>query len=265
MWRQALAGNVVYAGGQFTKARPFGSAPGVNTVTRSNLLAYSLTTGALDTAFAPAVNGTITDVAVTPDRTKLVVVGNFTRVGTATRNRVAVFNLPSRALSTTVVPNVNGLVRGVAVTNSTIFLGGSFSTVNGTPRNKVAAVSTSNGALTPFKLPVDNGYVSSLVVDPGGTQVVIAGTFTSIGGSSQPGFGLYRALVADGSMLPLPANDKVRNAGANAGTYHMASDSTKLLRRRLELPRRWWEGQQRGLLPGIVERRFTGEPERLPR
>ncbi len=198
----------------------------MSTVTRNNLLAYNLTTGALDTAFAPAVNGTINDVAVTPDHTKLIVVGNFTKVGTATRNRVAVFNLPSRSLSTTVVPNANGLVRGVAATNSTIFLGGSFSTVNGTAGTKVAAVSAGNGALTPFKLPVDNGYVSSVVVDPTGTQVVIGGTFTSVGGSSHPGFGLYRALVANSSMLPLPANEVFRDAGANAGVYHLASDST---------------------------------------
>ena len=226
VWRQAIAGNVVYAGGQFTKARPFGAKPGVSTVTRNNLLAYNLTTGALDTAFAPAVNGTINDVAVTPDHTKLIVVGNFTKVGTATRNRVAVFNLPSRSLSTTVVPNANGLVRGVAATNSTIFLGGSFSTVNGTSRAKVAAVSAGNGALTPFKLPVDNGYVSSVVVDPTGTQVVIGGTFSSVGGSSHPGFGLYRALVANSSMLPLPANEVFRDAGAHAGVYHLNSDST---------------------------------------
>ncbi len=96
VWKQAIAGNTVFAGGDFSKARPFGVAlGGPGEIDVSNLIAYDLGTGELDTSFHPDLNGVINDMAVTPDGTKLVVVGNFTKVGTATRNRVAVFDLPT--------------------------------------------------------------------------------------------------------------------------------------------------------------------------
>ena len=227
VWKQVIAGDVVYAGGQFTQARPFGVASGgQGTVARSNMLAYSLSTGALDSDFAPMFNGKVADMALTPDGSKLVVVGNFTKVGTATRNRVAVFDLPSRTLSTTIVPDVNGPVRGVAVTSSTIFLGGSFSTIDGVARSDVASVSSGNGAVQPFRVPIDNGAVTTLVASPDGSQVVIGGNFTSVGGSSDPGFGLYRANASSGAGLALPVNSTYRDAGSNSGVQRLASDST---------------------------------------
>ena len=59
VWGQAVVGTTVYAVGSFSNARPAGSAPGTNLVTRSNILAYNITTGALITSFAPTVNAQI--------------------------------------------------------------------------------------------------------------------------------------------------------------------------------------------------------------
>src|SRR5687767_1200043 len=56
VWAQAVVGTTVYAVGSFTTARPAGAAAGVNTVTRSNALAYNLTTGVLNTSWAPSLN-----------------------------------------------------------------------------------------------------------------------------------------------------------------------------------------------------------------
>ena len=55
VWDQVIVGNRVYATGQFTKARPAGAAAGTNETTRSNILAYDLTTGNLITSWAPVV------------------------------------------------------------------------------------------------------------------------------------------------------------------------------------------------------------------
>src|SRR3954453_11465618 len=137
VWKQVIVGNTVFVGGEFSTARPFGSAPGVNTVPRTNMMAYDIRTGAMDTTFAPRLNGKISDMAVTPDHSKLVVVGTFTEVDGVTRNRVAVFNLPSRVLSTTVVPDINGMTLSVAATNSTIYFGGWFSAINNDARIRV--------------------------------------------------------------------------------------------------------------------------------
>jgi hypothetical protein len=53
VWTQLIVGNTVLVGGEFTRARPAGSARGTNEVVRNNLLAYDLTTGQLISPFVP--------------------------------------------------------------------------------------------------------------------------------------------------------------------------------------------------------------------
>ena len=67
-WSQAVGGNAVYVAGQFTKARPAGSAAGSNETTRNNFLAYDINTGNL-TSFAPSLNSFSKAVAVAPNGT----------------------------------------------------------------------------------------------------------------------------------------------------------------------------------------------------
>src|SRR5471030_1008271 len=59
VWQQAIVGNTVYAGGSFANARPAGAAAGTNLTPRANLLSYDITTGALNTAFAPNPNAQV--------------------------------------------------------------------------------------------------------------------------------------------------------------------------------------------------------------
>ena len=56
VWSQAVVGNTVYAGGNFANARPAGAAPGTNLTPRNNLLSYNLSTGVLNSSFAPSLN-----------------------------------------------------------------------------------------------------------------------------------------------------------------------------------------------------------------
>ena len=89
VWQQGVVGSKVFVGGEFTNARPAGSAAGVNTVPRANLLAYDIETGVLDAAFAPNPNAQVRAVAVSPNGSRVYVGGNFTtstgRRGTGSR------------------------------------------------------------------------------------------------------------------------------------------------------------------------------------
>ena len=227
VWKQAIAGSVAYAGGEFTEARPFGvAAGGAGAISVNNLIDYNLDTGALDTSFHPDFDGQILDMAVTPDASKLVVVGDFTHVDGQARNRVAVFNLPAQTLST-IAPSANNEVKAVAATNSTIWLGGSFSRIGSVTRSKVAAVSAATGAVTSMNITgISGGDVNALAVKPDGTQIALGGSFTSVGGSTNPGFGMYLANATTGAKLPLATNSVVRDAGANAAILSMGADST---------------------------------------
>ena len=66
VWSQAVVGNTVYAGGNFTKARPAGAAAGTQEVARTYLMAYDITTGVM-TTFAPVLNGQVRSVVASPD------------------------------------------------------------------------------------------------------------------------------------------------------------------------------------------------------
>src|SRR3954463_2270630 len=73
VWAQEVIGNTVYVAGEFTAARPAGAAPGVNQVTRSNLLAYDIRTGVLSTTWVPSTNAEVTDIEASPDKSRLYI------------------------------------------------------------------------------------------------------------------------------------------------------------------------------------------------
>ena len=105
VWDQAVVGDTVYAGGQFTTpARP-APPPGTNETPRSNLLAYNIRTGALITSFAPTVNGSRQRArACRRTSTRLYVGGSFTTVNGVQRNRIAAFNIATGQLITSFAP-----------------------------------------------------------------------------------------------------------------------------------------------------------------
>jgi PKD repeat protein len=225
VWKQVIVGNTVYVGGEFANARPAGAAPGTNLVPRTNLLAYNLTTGELITSFNHVLNGSVTDLAASPDGTRLYAVGGFTTVNGATRSRIAAFNLPNGTLNTSFAPNMNGNTKSVAATNTTVYAGGYFSAVNGHTRYRVAAINASNGALRPGFVPVvDDRQVQSIVVAPDEQSVAISGTFTSVNSDTANSYGIAWLDAATGATRSLPVNARIRNAGDSSSIMRLATD-----------------------------------------
>ena len=224
VWSQQIVGNTVYVGGNFTSARPAGSPAGTNETPRSHMLAYNLTTGALIAGFAPSLNGQVKDLAISPDQKTLYVAGQFTTINGQNRYRVAAFDVATGALVSTFRPTVNATVAAVSATATTVFIAGALTTVNGAARNKVAAVSASNGANLPFAATIPSGSINAMTLAPDEASVVIGGSFTSVNGSSDPGYGLARLNAATGASLPLPVNAVARNAGTDAAILSLETD-----------------------------------------
>ena len=244
-----IVGNTVYAGGLFATARPAGSPAGSNEVTRSNFLAFSLTTGNL-LPFTANFNGAVRDIAATPDGSKLVVVGNFTQVNGTARNRIAVFDLPSGNLAAyTTPPNVNGPIMAVAVTNDIAYVGGYFSAVNNEESVRLGAVRLTNGVIVPgfrawWRDPADatnkkqatifDNQIQTMTINPDGTRLVVGGNFTRAlytsngtnAYSNNPGYGLAMLDTASAATtLPLAANSEARNGNTDAGIMNLKSDN----------------------------------------
>lgn len=225
VWSQAVAGNRVFAGGEFSQARPAGSAAGTNQTPRTNLLAYNIATGVLDTSFNPVLNGRVLAADVSPDGTRLYIAGGFTTVNGASRYRLAAFDTATGALVANWSPGTNALVHDIEATNTTVYVTGEFTNINNTPRNRIAALSASTGAVLPFNASLDGGYGGmSIVSSPDATKVVVSGSFTSTNGQTNPGRGMAALDAATGASLPWAINSVVRNGGENASIFSLASD-----------------------------------------
>ncbi len=224
VWDQQIVGNRVYAGGSFTTARPAGAAAGTSTVSRTNVLAYNLQTGVLDTTWVPQANAQVMDVATSPDKSRVYVGGAFTNIAGVNRYRIAAFDASTGALITSFNAQLDGRAETIATYGNTVYVGGAFTAANGQPRYKVAAFNATNGALLPWNPILVDGTVYAIQVAPDGSEVILGGSFTSVNGSNNPGFGLAAVDPTTGATLPLPANALLRNAGANAAVWGLGAD-----------------------------------------
>ena len=225
VWSQAVVGNRVYAGGNFTSARPAGAAPGVNTTTRSNLLAYTLDSGVLVSAFAPTFDAQVLAVAASPDGSRVYVGGQFTHVNGGTRNRLVALDPTTGAVISSFAVNVGGSVKAIVATNSTVYVGGQFTVANGQPRNRLAAFNAFNGTLTAWN-PGADYTVNAMVMTPDASKLIVGGAFQNLGGGAAYGLG---AVGTDNGLLQSwAANQKVRNAGVNSAITSLSRDSTAI-------------------------------------
>jgi trimeric autotransporter adhesin len=173
----------LYIGGTFTN---------VGSTLRRRLAEVDRTTG-LPTAFDPNVLGRATvsvlSLALSSDR--LYIGGNFTNIGSATRNSAASFDLPGQSLQpwnpgpTVASATTSANVLALALGASTVYLGGDFINLGGQARNRIGEVSTVAGTATAWNpnAPTANQLVAALELV--GDTVYAGGTFTTIGGQTR--------------------------------------------------------------------------------
>ena len=228
VWSQVVVGNTVYVGGEFTMARPAGAAPKTKETPRANLLAYDIRTGQLIGSWAPKANGTVYALAASPDGKRIYAGGNFTSVSGKERTRIVALDPKSGAVINGFAPRVMSRVGTIVATNSRVYFGGWFTAVSGQKRNKFAAVQASNGALLSWAPNAQGGHGRAMAISPGGTKIALGGNFTSLNGSSNPGYGLAMVDASTGASRPMPANSVIRNAGPDASVLSLASDGKTL-------------------------------------
>ncbi|MDE9364319.1 PKD domain-containing protein [Luteipulveratus sp. YIM 133132] len=222
VWTQLIAGDTVYAGGEFSTARPPGAAAGTSEVSRNNLLAYSLSTGQL-LPFNPSMNSKVYALALSPDKKRLYVGGAFTTVGGVWRSRIAAFDTATGALISSFAPEVGYNVKSIVATNDTVYVGGLFTSVAGNQRMHLAAFQASDGALLTWA-PSTDLNVQAMSLTPDGSKLVLAGNFSTINGIRATGLGAVDART--GAVVPWKANQTLSNTGDTAGFLSMRTDGT---------------------------------------
>ncbi|GGC16493.1 LamG-like jellyroll fold domain-containing protein [Cellulomonas carbonis] len=226
VWSQVVVGTTVYAAGSFSTARPAGAAPGTSTVSRANLVAYDIRTGQLVTSWAPRTNAQVMAITASPDGSRLYIGGDFTQVNGAGVWRVAALDRATGALVTSFLPRPDYRVRAIVATASTVYLGGGFSAVGSSARGRLAAVRASDGGLLPWAPTAAGGSgVHAMVMSPDGSRLVVGGSFTSLNGSSNPGYGLAALSPSTGASLPFAVNSLIRNGGTNGAITSLSGDA----------------------------------------
>src|SRR4051794_40649614 len=127
VWSQVTVGNTVYATGQFATARPPGVAVGgTGEIPVGNLIAYDIRTGERIAAFNHTLNAQGMAITKSPDGSRIYVGGDFTTVDGVARGHIAAFDVASGSLVDSFKPSINGQVRAITASNTTVYAGGSF-------------------------------------------------------------------------------------------------------------------------------------------
>jgi uncharacterized delta-60 repeat protein len=199
-----LPGGQIIIGGQFVTLQPNGAA---NTI-QADFLARLNTDGSLDLGFIINPLASVTTVAVQGDG-KLLIGGTFTSVYPENSPAATQFSYAARVNSDGTLdysfdPGPDQAVNAIAVQqDGGVVLGGYFESLrpsgasSNVTRHFIARVG-SDGSLDATMAPDDSGTVYAAASLSNG-QVVIGGTFLSVGGVTQP---FLARLNADGSLDP---------------------------------------------------------------
>ena len=164
---QPFDGKIIAAGvfGQSLPPSPF---PTTNLAVRSFVARFQ-TNGALDTAFAPSLDGAVLGLRSQPNG-KLILVGNFSRVTGVNRSRVARLNLDG-SVDLTFDPGAgaDAIVYSVSQgADGKVFVGGDFTHFDGVVRNRIARINGSPNVaeLLPQRVNASGEFVLELVGVP---------------------------------------------------------------------------------------------------
>jgi large repetitive protein len=177
-------GTRVYVGGQFTAA---------NGVTRNHIAAYSTSTGALISSFAPTLDATVETIAAT--NTTVYVGGAFSSVNGVARAHIAALNASNGSLTAWAPTIDNNEPHAMVLTpdKSRLIVGGSFTSVNhSTSAYGLAALDTTTGALRSWAANsvVRDAGVNAAILDltTDGTNIYGNGYVFGAGGNLEGAF-----------------------------------------------------------------------------
>lgn len=221
VWKTAIAGNIVFAGGKFTSARPAGAPAGTNETPRNNLLAFDVRTGNLITSFAPDLDGEVRDVALSPDGSVLYVAGIFSTANGQPRRGLAAYSVATGQL-TSFDAKLNGSAYAVAATDSVVYAAGTFSAIRNTARTRLGAVAAGTGNLLAWA-PTTDQAPSAMRLTPDKSRLILGGRFTTV--NTAPAYGIASIDAVTADLIPFEMNTIVRNAGTAAATVSISVDS----------------------------------------
>ena len=186
-------GPQIFTGGSFTNEQNHGSSTVVN---QKYLVAFNAGTGAINTAFAPVLDGTVQSIEPGPTSTTVYVAGSFNTVNGVKSKSIVLLNTSNGSIVTGWKPAVpNGVGQAIRYVNNQLLLGGDFSMVGTTAHSGLVGLNPTTGALTSYTNVQFTGHhnyagsganagvgVNAMTVSPDGTRLVAIGNFKNANG-----------------------------------------------------------------------------------
>ena len=180
-------GDLIIAGGLFTEVQEPGSGKPV--LTRSNIMAFNASTGAVAAGFTPTFNGEIKALTLSADGASVYAGGFFTTVNGQSRNRLARIQVSDGSLTPGFAAvSFNSKINDLSLRGDQLLVAGAFNYVGSSIRRTVASVNAATGALTDYLraevLTTRTGTAQTLKLDmsPDESTLFAIGNFTSIDG-----------------------------------------------------------------------------------
>lgn len=212
VYRILQIGNRVYAGGSFTKVR---NADSSTQLSMARLVAFDATTGRLDTAFRPAVDGTVRALAASADGKSIYVGGSFSSAGgSAAANLARLDAATGASWSGFTAASLNGSVLDMRLVGARLIVGGTFQKVAGATRRALAALNAASGvADSSVNLSFDGKRttpsgatsavkVEALDVTPDGRRLVAIGNFSTVSGQARHQLAVIDLATDPASLSP---------------------------------------------------------------
>jgi hypothetical protein len=218
-------GLTLFVGGDF-------SSFAAGTIARNKLAAIDTTTGVVNNAWDPGLDGTASVVyalAPSADGTKLYVGGDFTSVASTTHRYIAALNASTGAVQPW-APDANAPIHSLIVSGTTLYVGGDFTQIAGVARSRVAALDTTASTLIAFPTwnPGAGGAVYAL--DAAGGTVIAGGAFNCAGGETRRNIAALDIAAGGATAWDPSADGEVRALllSADGETLYAGGDFTAI-------------------------------------
>ena len=187
-------GSWMVAGGSFTSATQHGSS---TATPNTGIVAFDQSTGALDTGFAPTLNGPVSVVIAGPTPNTVYVGGQFSTVNGVKSKGITLLNLSNGSIVSGFVPPVlNGIVESMRLSGGRLYITGTFTLTGNVTHDGLATLNPTTGALDPFmniQLTGHHNYNGSgangavggraMDISPDGTRAIVIGDFKDANGA----------------------------------------------------------------------------------
>jgi hypothetical protein len=185
----ARVGKWIVVGGSFTQVTQAGSQ---TVLVRRHVFAFDPRTGAIDTGFAPRVNGPVKTLARGPVPNSVYVGGKFSTVNGKASKSLDLLNLDNgRRVSGFAAPRMNGVVYDIKRAGGRLWIVGSFTELDGITHKGIATLDPRSGAPQRYvrvRLTGHHNYRGgrgaegavggrALAISPDGKRVVVIGDF----------------------------------------------------------------------------------------